>query len=93
MDGGAWRATVHGVAKSQIHTIREGRGCTEEGGAASVYSPAPRGLLSSVQSLSHAQLFSTPWTAARQASLSITNSWSLLKLMSVTTRKYIFEFF
>ena len=37
---------------------------------------------SSVQLLSHVQLFSTPWTAARQASLSITNSWSLLKLMS-----------
>ena len=36
---------------------------------------------SSVQSLSHVQLFVTPWTAARQASLSITNSWSLLKLM------------
>ena len=31
---------------------------------------------SSVQSLSHVQLFVTPWTAARQASLSITNSWS-----------------
>ena len=37
----------------------------------------------SVQSLSHAQLFETPWTAARQASLSFTNSWSLLKLMSI----------
>ena len=34
--------------------------------------------LSSVQSLSRVQLFVTPWTAARQASLSITNSWSLL---------------
>ena len=38
-------------------------------------------LISSVQSLSCVQLFMTPWTAARQASLSITNSWSLLKLM------------
>ena len=37
---------------------------------------------SSVQSLSHVQLFLTPWTAARQAFLSITNSWSLLKLIS-----------
>ena len=36
-----------------------------------------------VQSLSHVRLFVTPWTAARQASLSITNSWSLLKLMSI----------
>ena len=38
---------------------------------------------SSVQSLSHVQLFASPWTAARQASLSITNSQSLLKLMSI----------
>ena len=38
---------------------------------------------SSVQWLSHVWLFETPWTAARQASLSITNSWSLLKLMSI----------
>ena len=37
----------------------------------------------SVQSLSHVQLFSTPWSAACQASLSITNSWSSLKLMSI----------
>ena len=37
---------------------------------------------SSVQSLSRVQLFATPWTVARQASLSITTSWSLLKLMS-----------
>ena len=38
---------------------------------------------SSVQSLSRVQLFATPWTAARQASLSITNSRSSLKLMSI----------
>ena len=31
----------------------------------------------------HVRLFATPWTAARQASLSITNSWSLLKLLSI----------
>ena len=40
-------------------------------------------LLDSVQSLSCVQLFVTPWTAACQASLSITNSRSLLKLMSI----------
>ena len=40
-------------------------------------------LISSGQSLSHVRLFATPWTAARQASLSITNSQSLLKLMSI----------
>ena len=38
---------------------------------------------SSVQSLSHVQLFATPWIAARQASLSITNSWSSLRLASI----------
>ena len=38
---------------------------------------------SSVQSLSRVRLFETPWTAALQASLSITNSRSLLKLMSI----------
>ena len=38
---------------------------------------------SSVQLLSHVRLFATLWTAPRQASLSITNSWSLLKLMSI----------
>ena len=38
---------------------------------------------SSVQSLSHAWLFATPWTAAHQASLYITNTWSLLRLMSI----------
>ena len=37
----------------------------------------------SVQSVSRVQLFATPWTEACQASLSITNSWSLLKLMSI----------
>ena len=36
-----------------------------------------------VQSLSYVQLFVTPWTAARQASLSFTISWTLLKLMSI----------
>ena len=40
-------------------------------------------LCQSVQSLSHIQLIATPWTAARQASLPITNSSSLLKLISI----------
>ena len=38
---------------------------------------------SSVQSLSHVRLFVTPWIAAHQASLSITNSWSSPRLMSI----------
>ena len=49
--------------------------------------PPPSWLLhtqfSSVQLLSCVQLFATPWIAACQASLSITNSWSSLKLMSI----------
>ena len=44
------------------------------------YTKYPR---SSVQSLSHVRLFVAPWIAARQASLSIANSRSLLKLMSI----------
>jgi len=40
-------------------------------------------FFSSVQLLSHVRLFATPWTAAHQASLSITNSRSLPKLMSI----------
>ena len=38
---------------------------------------------SSVQLLSHVWLFASPWTSARQDSLPITNSWSLLKFMSI----------
>ena len=50
-------------------------------------SPPPNTItlrvqLSSVQLLSHVQLYATPWTAPHQASLSITNSQSLLRLMS-----------
>ena len=42
----------------------------------------PTREFSSIQLLSHVQLFATPWTAALQASLSITNSRSLLRLLS-----------
>ena len=50
-------------------------------------------IISSVQSFSRVQFFVTPRTAARQASLSITNSWSLLRLMSfesVIPSKHLF---
>ena len=40
-------------------------------------------LICSVQALSRVQLFVTPWTAARQAYVSITNYWNLFKLMSI----------
>ena len=52
-------------------------------GSVSNYSRISDMRVSSVQLLSDVQLFVTPWTAGYQASLSITNSWSLLKLMSI----------
>ena len=79
MDGGAWQATVHSVAKSW----------TQLSDFISYYKDCIMGLkgfpagAQSVQMLSHGRLFSTPWTAARQASLSINNTWSLLRLMSI----------
>ena len=65
-DRGAWWAAVHGVAQSQTRLQR----LTSSSSS------------SSVESLSHVRIFVTPWTAAHQASVSITNSWSLLILMS-----------
>ena len=47
------------------------------------FLPVDQVFSQSVQSLSHVRLFATPWTAARQASLSITNSWSPPKPMSI----------
>ena len=46
-------------------------------------SPLSAGGISLVQSLSRVWLFATPWSAARQAYLSITRCWNLLKLMSI----------
>ena len=43
----------------------------------------PSGQFTSAQSLSHIRLFATPWTTIHHASLSITSSWNLLKLMSI----------
>ena len=59
-------------------------GLTWHGNSASKESSCNAGVqFSSVQWLSHVWLFVTPWTAASQASLSFTISWSLLKLMSI----------
>ena len=52
-------------------------------GGAPVLQKNSKIVFSSVQSLSRVRHFATPWTAAGQASLSITNSQSLLKLMSI----------
>ena len=67
MDGEIWQATVYGVAKNQTQLK-----------LLSMHT-----YISSVQSLSRVRLFATPWITARQASLSITNSWSLFNLMSI----------
>ena len=68
MDRGDWQDAVQGVAKSQTQL--------------SIHTLI-FAQFSSFQSLSHVQLFVTPWTASCQASLSITNSQSLVKLMSI----------
>ena len=61
-----------------IWATREALECWTHGGYSALQ-------FSSDQSLSHVQLFVTPWTAACQAFLSITNSWSLLKLMAIAS--------
>ena len=89
-------SSVHGISQARIQewvTIYYSRGFSRPRDQTHVpctvrwirYNWATREAIigSSVQSLSPVWLFSTPWTVARQASLSITNSWSLLKLMSI----------
>ena len=53
--------------------------------ACSLMTVPLRMRFSSVQSLSCVRLFATPWAAAHQASLTITNSWSSLRLMSIVS--------
>ena len=88
MDRGSWWAIVHGLTSSQ--TLLTNCACTNEVSYIRCVSlfQSPKGdpcrrPFSSVQLLSHVQHFETPWTAVHQASLSIINSWSLLKLMSI----------
>ena len=70
----------HLIYQSQVFPFSKRNGL-------SVYSqsrkPHKSNFFVVVQSLSHVQLFGTPWTRARQASLSFINSQSLLKLMSI----------
>ena len=66
----SWRTSHEGMWKS---------GCSDPAGLL----PWNDFISRSVQSLSHVRLFVTPWTVARQASLSITNSRSSLKLTSI----------
>ena len=76
-DEGAWWAAVYGVAQSRTRLNRLSSSSSSEWKCSSKWS------FSSIQSLSCVQLFGSPWTAAHQASLSIANSQSLLKLMSI----------
>ena len=73
---GAWWAAVYGVAQSQtrLKWLSSSSGRIIQSGFSSVQS---------VQSLSHVRLFATPWIAACQASLSITNSQSSPRLTSI----------
>ena len=73
-DKEAWRAAVHRAAKRRTQLTLEQQQLESQWCAAIV-----------VQLLSRVQCFSIPWTAARQASLSTTNSCSLLKLMSINS--------
>ena len=94
MDREAWRAAVHGVAKSRTRLKQLSSSSSSSSSSSRCfvmwdvekYQPKAGGdwlsihflkllkCLSSVQLLSCVRLFATPWTAARQASLSITNS-------------------
>ena len=90
MDRGIWWATVHGATK-EAGTIHDKTATNQFFQYYLLKRLSPLYILSflssiqfsSVQSLSHVQLFATPWTAECQASLSITNSWSSPKLMSI----------
>ena len=66
-----------------VKNLSGNAGAKKDAGLILGYGRSPRVQFSSVQSLSHVQLFVTPWTAACQASMSITNSWSLSKPMSI----------
>ena len=68
-----------------IHGAGKGPRCRAgwKQGIAAETVDRPSVQFSSIQALSRVWLFATPWTAARRASLSITNSWRLLKLMPI----------
>ena len=75
--------THSGVLPGESHGQRRLAGYSLWGSQRVEYDWEANTYCSLVQSLIHVRLFATPWTAAHQASLAITNSWSLLKLMSI----------
>ena len=79
----SWAFTGHSLSKNANTFSPEGECCQEWGILSQDRHCAGPCQFSSVQWLSHVQVFATQWTAARQASLSITNSRSLLKLRSI----------
>ena len=89
MNREAWHAAVHGILQSRILVwvaFPFSRGSSQpKYPSLQVDSlPAePQAQFSSVQSLSRVRLFATPWITEHQVSLSITNFWSLCKLMSI----------
>ena len=80
MDRGAWWAIVHEVTKEMdtIYWLNNSNKWYSRKNTDVGFK-----YFGLVQSLSHIRPFVTPWTTALQASLSITNSWSLPKLMSI----------
>ena len=97
IDRGAWWATVRGVAKSQTrlshwsdlilssmpNSERESESCSVLSDSLQLFATVSVQFSSVAQLLSHVRLFAIPWIAAHQASLSITNSRSSLRLTSI----------
>ena len=85
----SWDFSVFKCLRAHIHKYLGSLWLSPKTGSGVCHVDQPHGLctdgksLSSVQSLSPVRLFVTPWTAAGQASLSITNSQSLLRVMSI----------
>ena len=73
---------IQGIQEMLIRWVKR-EGFSWSAGISELKDTCMNEIVVVVQSLSHVQLFATPWTAACQASLSITNSESLLKLMSI----------
>ena len=74
---------THDVSEFSPSLAPDSFGCMSSSNYLLLFDVNLKISIGSVQSFSHVQLFANPWTVAHQASLSVTNSWSLLKLMSI----------